>query len=165
MFIREMKDIYLKAQEKGIHIFYSGNRLSAVSSRFCGAIGSNFFITPRGEVTACLEVSELSDSRAKTFVYGLYNKEKKQFVYDLDVYKKLGDMQVFAMEECRDCISKWHCAGDCIAKVPDVNNIEKSRNKYRCTVNQTLAQDHLERIMKRKINEPHNTKSHEEQKI
>ncbi len=151
LFIEEMKKVYEIGRDKGVGIFYSGNKITGLTSRFCGAVGSNFFITPRGEVTACLEVSQKSDPRSKIFLYGEYNSASNKFDYDLDRYKKLSDYQVNNLKGCEDCIAKWHCGGDCISKVPDHNNIINKRNLYRCNINRELLTYLLQKVMDKQI--------------
>ena len=151
LFIEEMKRVYKIGSERGVGIFYSGNRITALTNRFCGAIGSNFFITPRGEVTSCLEVSQESDPRSAIFIYGKYNSVSKKFDYNLDRYKKLSTFQVNNLKGCEDCIAKWHCGGECISKVPNHNDIAGKRNLYRCNINKQLITFLLHKVMNKQI--------------
>ena len=150
-FINEMKKVYEAGKEKNVGIFYSGNRLTGFTNRFCGVVGSNFFITPRGEVTSCLEVSQASDIKAKIFLYGKYNPISKNYDYDLETYNKLGTFTVENLKGCEDCIAKWHCGGDCISKVPDHNDIIGKRNSYRCNINRELVTFLLQKAMNNQI--------------
>jgi uncharacterized protein len=150
-FINEMINAYELGKEKRVTILYSGNRISLLLSRFCGAQGSNFFITPRGDVTSCLEISDRGDPRANFFIYGSYNPIKRQFKYDNEKYKRLAGNQVNNFESCRDCFAKWHCGGDCLAKTPDLEMVSSQRNSYRCKINKTLIRDSLIKIMNHQI--------------
>lgn len=154
-FIREMKKVYKIGNDKGVGIFYSGNRINGLTNRFCGAIGSNFFITPRGEVTSCLEVSQQSDLRSKIFIYGRYNSVSNKFDYDKDKYKRLSTFMVNNLKGCEDCIAKWHCGGDCISKVPDHKDIIGKRNTYRCNINRELLTFLLQKVMDKQIEVTH----------
>jgi uncharacterized protein len=142
-FIRVMTEVIELGKKNNIIIVYSGNRLENLISRFCGAQGSNFFITPKGYVTACLEISELYDSRADFFIYGKYNSSKNKFIFNNDKYKRLASSQVQTFETCKECFVKWHCAGDCIAKAPDLSRVSEARNEYRCKLNKTLLRNTL----------------------
>ncbi len=137
-FIKEMTEVYELGKSRNTSIQYSGNRISNIMSRFCGAQGSNFFITPKGYVTACLEVSELNDPRADFLIYGHYDRAGKKYVFDSEKYKRLAASQVNSFETCHDCFVKWHCAGDCIAKAPDFSRVTTARNEYRCKLNMSL---------------------------
>lgn len=137
-FTKEMIDVYELGKSRSTSIQYSGNRISNIMSRFCGAQGSNFFITPKGYVTSCLEVSELNDPRADFLIYGNYDPEKKEYIFNSEKYKRLAGSQVNSFETCHDCFVKWHCAGDCIAKAPDFTRVKNLRNEYRCKLNKSL---------------------------
>jgi uncharacterized protein len=151
-FIRVMTEVIELGKKNNIILVYSGNRLENLISRFCGAQGSNFFITPKGYVTACLEISELYDSRADFFIYGKYDSSKNKFIFDNDKYKRLAGSQVQSFETCKDCFVKWHCAGDCIAKAPDLSRVSEVRNEYRCQLNKILLRKTLIETMTRQIN-------------
>ncbi len=150
-FIDVMMEVIDLGKKLNINIQYSGNRLENLISRFCGAQGSNFFISPKGYVTACLEVSELDDPRADFFIYGKYDPARKDFVFDNDIYKRLAASQVQIFETCKDCFAKWHCAGDCIAKSPDLSRVTQERNKFRCELNKTLLRRTLLDTMNQQI--------------
>jgi uncharacterized protein len=150
-FINEMLNIYQLGRERNIPIQYSGNRIANLISRFCGAQGSNFFITPKGYVTACLEVIELNNSKADFLIYGQYDPKSGDFVFDNEKYKRLAGSQVHSFETCNDCFAKWHCAGDCIAKAPDLSNVTRIRNEYRCKLNKSLLRQSLIETMNNQI--------------
>ncbi len=150
-FTRVMVEVIELGKKNNILIVYSGNRLENLLSRFCGAQGSNFFITPEGYVTACLEVSELNDSRADFFIYGRYDHILKKFIFDNDKYKWLASSQVQSFKTCEDCFVKWHCAGDCIAKSPDLSRVADKRNDYRCQLNKALLRRTLIETMNKQI--------------
>jgi uncharacterized protein len=150
-FIKVMTEVIELGRKWNINIQYSGNRLENLISRFCGAQGSNFFITPEGYVTACLEISNLNDPRADFFIYGKYDSARNKFIFDNDKYKRLASSQVQSFETCEDCFVKWHCAGDCIAKTPDLSRVSQARNEYRCLLNKTLLRQTLLENMNRQI--------------
>jgi uncharacterized protein len=150
-FINEMIEVYELGKKNKVPIFYSGNRISGLFSRFCGAQGSNFFITPRGDVTACLEISDRNDPRADFFMYGKYDSSEGQFKFDNDKYMRLVGSQVQSLVSCKDCFAKWHCGGDCLSKTPDFSQVSNQRNAYRCKINKTLIRDTLIKTMNQQI--------------
>ncbi|MCX6334554.1 MAG: radical SAM protein [Bacteroidia bacterium] len=150
-FIEEMIEAYKLGRENKISVQYSGNRMSLLLSRFCGAQGSNFFITPRGDVTACLEVSSREDPRADFFMYGNYDRATRRFLFDKYRFKRLTENQVQSFDSCSDCFAKWHCGGDCLAKTPDFSKVTVQRNAYRCKINKALTRDSLIRTMNEQI--------------
>ena len=150
-FIKVMMDVIDLGKELSVNIQYSGNRIENLISRFCGAQGSNFFITPKGYATACLEVSDIDDTRSDFFIYGNYDEVKKDFVFNNETYKRLASSQVQSFNTCRDCFAKWHCAGDCIAKSPNLLKVSDERNQYRCKLNKTLLRRTLINTMDQQI--------------
>jgi len=131
------------ARRAGVSLQYSGGRLFYMDRIFCGASGRNFFVTPRGEVTSCLEVSCGEDPRASVFFYGRHDATSGGFVFDLERYRALGRAQVQEYATCKQCFARWHCAGDCPAKVPDVTRLGEVTNAYRCQVNRAVTRHQI----------------------
>ncbi|HUI92190.1 MAG TPA: radical SAM protein [Chitinivibrionales bacterium] len=138
-FINGIKAVSRLAQKQRIGIQYSGGRLAYMGNAFCGAAGDNFFITPQGDVTSCLEVSSRRDKRSRLFFYGSFNAKKKSFDFNLAKYRRLKSLRMERFEPCSACFARWHCAGDCLAKKPDFDNITKLANDYRCGINRELT--------------------------
>jgi uncharacterized protein len=150
-FINEMIEAYELGKANKVSVQYSGNRITLLLSRFCGAQGSNFFVTPNGDVTACLEVSSRDDPRADFFMYGKYDGTARKFVFDNNRLKRLTENQVQSFDSCSDCFAKWHCGGDCLAKTPDFSKVTLQRNPYRCRINKALTRDSLIKTMNQQI--------------
>jgi uncharacterized protein len=138
-FSEGIKEITEQATAARIGIQYSGGRLSYIGNAFCGAAGDNFFITPDGDVTSCLEVSSRSDKRSGLFMYGTINRNSDGFDFDVEGFKKLRQLRVDKFGSCAACYARWHCAGDCLAKKPDLNDIANKANDYRCSINRELT--------------------------
>jgi uncharacterized protein len=143
MFIKEVIKCYDIAVKYNKPLQYSGSKLSSLTNRFCGTAGSNFFVTPEGNITSCIEVTSKNDPRAGTFFYGRYNSDTKRFEFDQEQFRKLSAMRVNSFESCKECFAKWHCGGDCLSKAPDMERIGNIRNPYRCFVNKNLTQYQL----------------------
>ncbi|MFH1842738.1 MAG: radical SAM protein [bacterium] len=139
VFVDAIKGLTSRTFAKGPQIQYSGGRLPYLGSAFCGASGDNFFITPTGDVTSCVEVSSRDNPKAGTFIYGRYDRDREEFSFDEQKYSRLVNLRVEEFESCRDCFARWHCAGDCLAKVPNQERIKEDRNPYRCQINQEIT--------------------------
>lgn len=123
---------------------YSGARSFYLDSIFCGVSGRNFFITPHGDVTSCIEVTNKADPRSQIFFYGHLDERTGEFEFDLERYRKLCSLQVQNYEPCNKCFARWHCSGDCPAKFPDLEKEKHSiLNEYRCFVNKSLTQHQI----------------------
>jgi uncharacterized protein len=143
LFVSGFLSSMLKSPELGVSAQYSGGRIYYLDSIFCGAAGHNFIVTSAGLVTSCLEVTSRDDPRSESFVYGSYDAGRGEFVFDLNRFRSLGQLRVQGMDWCRDCFAKWHCAGDCPAKVSQPGNVNSGKNSYRCEVNRQITLSQL----------------------
>lgn len=124
-----------------IALTYSGCRIENLTCSFCGVSQDNFSVTPDGYITTCYEVTSKSDLKAETFFIGRIaddgsleiNEEKRRFLHSLTVDH---------LEYCHDCFAKWHCAGDCAAKLTDAN-YTGVRGHERCQLNRELIANRL----------------------
>jgi len=142
-FIREFLKANAYAETRGAQIAYSGLRIGGATSTFCGACGDNFCVTPEGDVTSCFEVTEKQDSRSELFFYGQWQPEKKRFDIWENKLKQLKSFNVQNISYCSDCIAKWHCAGDCLAKVSFDGDVHGKRGSDRCWMNQQLTKKRI----------------------
>ncbi|MBN1559041.1 radical SAM protein [candidate division KSB1 bacterium] len=139
MFMREFLKAIVIADQHKVRLAYSGLRLGGLTSTFCGACGSNFSVTPFGDVTSCFEVTEKEDPRSAIFFYGKWQDAKKEFDIQEDKLDYLRSFHVQNISYCRDCLAKWHCAGDCLAKVAADADVEGERDSNRCRLNQEIT--------------------------
>jgi len=129
------------SQENKKKIHYSGARPNSLVLNFCGASGKNFFITPDGHVTACLEVSNISDPRSKIFFYG--KESENGFNFDETKLKTLSSICVKNMPNCEKCFAKYSCAGDCPSRSNNNGNVFDTSKNIRCTANRRILLDYL----------------------
>lgn len=127
------------AEKKGMKLGYSGLRLSTLTNTFCGACSDNFCVTPDGYVTSCFEVLRKGDPRSDLFFYGRYIRKKGAFQIVEKKRRALLDYTVEKMAFCRDCIAKWHCAGDCLSKVSVDTEVFGDRGNFRCLTTQEIT--------------------------
>lgn len=135
-------------QSYGINLIYSGSHLDMLHNSFCGVSGNNFSVTPDGYLTTCYEVTDVSDPRSQTFFFGKIDDEgaviidetKRQFLSGLTVEK---------LVYCQDCFAKWHCAGECAAKLEHGDYLG-ARGNERCQLNRLLIGNRLHRLIEGK---------------
>jgi uncharacterized protein len=142
-FINGFKEISRLSRKPGISVQYSGGRIFMLDSCFCGASRDNFFITSRGEVTSCVEVSTREDPRSEIFIYGDLDISTGKFNYDIEKYQNLIGLRVQEFSSCESCFARWHCSGDCLTKAPDMKQLFTSRNPYRCEINKEITRHQL----------------------
>jgi uncharacterized protein len=149
-FLERMVNTKTIAEKLGVEIYYSGGKMDSCTDRFCGACGSNFFVTPTGHVTTCLEACRPSEIGSKPFIVGEYDASKQAFVFDQGKISALQRRTIDNIPYCADCFCKYSCAGDCPAKVYAVSGdmFDPSKNA-RCIVNQGLLIDELSRKLKK----------------
>lgn len=144
-------DHFLKASQTadrlGVNMFYSGARLDVLTSKFCAAPGDGFSVLPEGVVTSCYEVVDLNDPRAGMFHYGHFDQTTQNFVFDTGKLKALQKLSVEHNALCRDCFCRWHCAGDCPAKMRHSNPSAEGSRHYRCRLNRALTLKKLEKLV------------------
>jgi uncharacterized protein len=145
---REFVEQYRKAQtvarSYGKELKYSGARLQTITNTFClAATGNSFCVTPDGLVTSCYEVSNPEDPRAALFLYGHLDFLAKAFSFDEDKIQKLLSLRVENKPHCKNCFCKWHCAGDCPAKLALLGNAWDPSLNPRCYIIQELTKDQL----------------------
>ena len=136
------------AKNKRLNIYYSSGRIGEVMNKFCGAVGQNFFITPLGEITSCIEVSKVSDSKSDIFFYGKYNKETG-FKFDFEKLNYLGNRTVNNIPSCQSCFAKYNCAGDCLVKLK--KDIYDTSTNDRCELNRGILAYELQEIINNQI--------------
>lgn len=137
-FIKARESADFKYKDK---IHYSGARPHPLVLNFCGASGKNFFITPDGYVTSCLEVSDIKDYKSKTFFYG--KESQNGFEFDEKKLKTLSSICVENIPHCTDCFAKYSCAGDCPSRSSNNGNVFDTSVNPRCIANKKILLDYL----------------------
>ncbi|HEX7678638.1 MAG TPA: hypothetical protein VF713_10985, partial [Thermoanaerobaculia bacterium] len=146
-FLHTFLDAMDDAAKLGIRLFYSGARLDAITNKFCAAPGDGFSVTPEGIASSCFEVTEASDPRASLFHYGRYDADEGRFVFDAERLRKLRELTVEKIPHCGDCFCKWHCGGDCLAKVMTGRDAASHHGSPRCEVNRAITFAEIRRIV------------------
>jgi len=144
-FARLFQDIEQKNNERNIRFIYSGCRVETLTNAFCGVTRDSFTITPEGFITACFEIASPEDPKSEIFFYGKIN-EHEEVVIDDRKRKFLHELTVDNLEFCNDCFAKWHCAGDCVAKIGH-SDLLGDRGHDRCELNRQMVKDKLLKIL------------------
>ena len=144
---REFVDNFRKARRVasafGRRLCYSGARLDILTNIFCKACGDSCVVTPSGDITSCYEVADAADPLAPVFFLGRYEPQTRAFAVHEDRRKRLFGLSVLDQPLCKDCFCKWHCAGDCPAKVLAAHGIDAEALPDRCFINRELTKDQL----------------------
>jgi len=137
------------AQENGRKLYHSASDLKKIGRKFCGAAGTNFFVTPDGNITSCLEVSRPEDDMNEVFLIGNYNERSNSFSFNEDRLDALRKRVVENVEGCSECFAEYNCSGDCLAKAYAVSrDLYDSRNNLRCDTNRALLLHEIKQKLK-----------------
>lgn len=145
-FVSNFKKCIKLSSKYKAELFCSAIRLDILTSRFCGALDQNFYVVPGGYITACTEVSSIKDPLSKIFFIGKFNKESNSFDIWNDKRNLLADRTVDKIEDCSNCLSKWHCAGACPVKSAMKGDINKPSNLINCDISKELTQHYIKLI-------------------
>jgi uncharacterized protein len=144
---QEFVDNFRKARKVaagfGRTLSYSGARLEVLTNVFCKACGDSAVVTPSGDVTSCYEVADAKDPLAQVFFFGRYDSQTRSFAVDEQRRARLFGLSVLDKPCCQDCFCKWHCAGDCPAKVLHAKSAGTQDLPDRCLINRELTKDQL----------------------
>jgi uncharacterized protein len=140
-FAQNFKKIDSKNKDSNIRFTYSGCRIETITDSFCGVTRDGFSVTPDGYITACFETTSIEDPKSEFFFYGKID-DKGVLTIDDNKRNYLHNLTVDNLTFCRDCFAKWHCAGDCVAKLGH-NNLRGERGHGRCHLNRQMVKDKL----------------------
>lgn len=129
----------------GLNFIYSGCRLEAITNTFCGVSRDNFSITPDGYITTCYEVASIDDPKSETFFYGRINPNG---TIEINQKKRafLKSLMVENISYCSNCFAKWHCGGECVAKLGHTDYLGK-RGHDRCVLNRELLKNRITNLL------------------
>ena len=117
----EFMEAFLKAREvakrHGRDLSTTCIDLSKMDSKFCGAMGEGFWVTPDGLVTTCAEVLDLADPLARYFIIGRFDRDRDDFVFDYEKIKILKKRTINEIAACKACFARYHCSGSCPVKL------------------------------------------------
>ncbi len=155
LFVSQFREARERASGYGVRLKYSGSRFPLLTNIFCKACGESFVVTADGNITSCYEVSEPDDPRAPLFFYGQYDFDAGRFIIDKTKLKKLQKLSVENKPFCEKCFCKWHCAGDCPAKLALSGNAWDPSFNDRCYINQELTKDQIKDFLyEKQLNRP-----------
>lgn len=137
------------AEKHGRKLYHSATQLEKVGRKFCGAAESNFFVTPDGNITSCLEVSRPEDDMNNIFLTGEFDHNQNKFVLDEGRLALLRTRVVENVEGCGDCFAEYNCSGDCLAKsYATSRSLFDSRDSFRCESNRELLLHEIKQKLK-----------------
>jgi uncharacterized protein len=131
------------AKKYNRELYYSGARMNTTTNIFCKALENSIVITPDGLISCCYEVLTESNPLSEYFFFGHYNNEKNELIFNKEKRQKLFDLAVINKKKCRDCFCLFHCAGDCPVKSIYTGLNNKVPVIDRCYINRALTKDQI----------------------
>jgi len=122
-----------------INIVYSTANIDKICVCNCNVPNGQFIVTSRGAVTGCYEVFDDSDPRSDIFIYGRYDEVCGDFCFDDTKKEALHRYTIDNIPYCKDCFCKYHCAGDCPAKLLGNKPAESFKGSERCRITRALT--------------------------
>ena len=113
-------------------LFTSTGRIDYVTTRFCGAAGTNFGITPDGKISSCYEVTSENHDFSEIFLYGEYDSKTNSFTIDEEKRKYLKERTT------DNLIKVAHTTGDIY---------KTNKDGFRCKQNQDIAYGNIKKIV------------------
>ena len=118
-YVTNYLEAYHYAKEKGM--FYGSIltcNFDGKCTRHCRACLPAIHLTPDGYISACDMVTFGNDPHhMDCFVYGKWDSEKKEFVFDKEKIINLQNRSIDNMPHCKNCIAAEHCGGYCLGEV------------------------------------------------
>ena len=145
LFIKKYLNAVQNMKNNRMRLVFSGERHNIVTNSFCAVSKGGFTVTTDGYATACFEVCRHDDPRSGKYFFGSYRPEDGLFEFDEQKLMALREMKVENMPYCRDCFCKWHCAGDCAAKILGAMTPDQHSGSERCRITRALTLDQIQR--------------------
>ena len=99
-------------------------------------------LTTDGYVSACdLALNGENAHHMSCFIYGKWDEQNKQFVYDETKIKALHDRNIDNMKHCKDCEAKLHCGGQCLGEVQNETGKLDGQKPETCKAIKTLYKE------------------------
>jgi uncharacterized protein len=148
LFVEHYRKALAEARQYGVELKYSGARFNIITNTFCKVpTGNAFAVTQDGRVASCYEITSIDDTRAALFFYGKFDRQSGKFELDCEKIRKLRSLTVENKPYCQTCFCKWHCAGDCPAKMALLGDAWDTSTNPRCIINRELTKDQMKEYL------------------
>ena len=152
LFVRKFLEAE-KILDGKMRLVYSAARMDHVGSAFCGVCCNSFVVTSEGLVTSCYEVSEMSDPRSGRYIYGAWDPDANGFTFDEKKQEDLHGLTVDRMPHCADCFCKYHCSGDCAAKLLGTRPPSEHAGSVRCRITRAITLHQIQKKLSEEVND------------
>lgn len=135
------------ADRIGARIGYGDGCATRLQTRHCGGAGTNFIVTPEGNVTTCMEMSSTAVSGHELFHIGRFDRSLARFVFDDERIKRLRSRTVENLTGCQRCHAQFSCAGYCLAAAYNsTGDLFRPHGTDRCKVIRAIGMYELKKM-------------------
>lgn len=141
-FIESFMDAYNVGLSYGIQVNTAAtNTLNKIKQRYCRG---ELCVTPNGDIVMCHRASSRKDIRFAALNYGTI--EGNEVRVNMKCLSFIQDQINNLPEKCKECFSRWHCAGMCIS-----NRMMYSDSHYKsyCRYIRKLQSTYIESIIEK----------------
>jgi uncharacterized protein len=138
-FASRLLDAKALGKSLDVEVDYSGCTYKT-GDEYCCATGGKLglAVMSDGTVSSCYEVNSEEHTLGEFFVYGRYDVEHSQFVFDQKRMKRLLGYNYKNNAGCSTCFAGLTCRGDCVAMY-SLETLLSGGRSPRCTLNRELV--------------------------
>lgn len=122
-----------------IHPVYATADIDNLRICHCEVSNDQMILTAQGLFSACYEVYDNADPRSNVFVYGRYGEKSGSFTFNEKIQEALHELNIYNRTYCKDCFCKYHCAGDCSAKLCSGSGMDSFNGSKRCKATRKIT--------------------------
>ena len=131
------------AREHGILLMSSGSRLESIHGPYCHVFRDTLNLVPGGVATACFEVTDAVQVKARGVTIGALNRETGRFEIDHSHVQELRQRLGVIPAGCAGCFNRYHCVRECPDGCPLDDNTRFGDGApepgFRCRAQKALA--------------------------
>lgn len=141
-FVAGFADAKTIGDRSGVAVSYSGVSVCRLIPVHCGGYGSNFVLTPSGDISVCYEVFQPDHPLTKDFFVG--SASGGRVVIDPQAVARA---QGNVPSECSHCIAVAHCGGGCRARRLSASPESIRSQAVKCAISAELIRRQLAELL------------------
>jgi len=141
-FAYELVEVVKYIVDEGLNLKLDTQFFSKPSAMpYCNADGRNIVVTPKGDVSSCVEITRKEDPYSFPFIYGQVisrGDRKEKFLINRKAVRKLSEFHFTNYSRCADCNLRLLCGGGCPIKNVWDNGFPLKPSNYVCQIEHLL---------------------------
>ena len=87
------------------------------------------------------------------YIYGAWDADANGFSFDEKKQEELHTLTVDRMPYCADCFCKYHCSGDCAAKLLGLKPPSEHAGSVRCRITRAITLHQIQKKLSEEVND------------